>query len=118
MHRARVRHAFSVVSVIALLGLVAACAQPAPPPPPPPPPPAPMAAPPPPPPPPAAEAAAYTVTAHIWLHAGPSVRTRRIAALKPGEPVHGTGKATRYWRQVTTPGGATGWALSRYLKPE
>ena len=118
MDRTRIRQAFTLVSVIALVGLLSACAhnEEAPPPPPAPPPAA--APPPPPPPPPAAEAPApgWTVTARINLHAGPSVRSKVLAKLAAGDQVQATGKKTRVMTQVSTPGGE-GWVLTRYLKP-
>jgi uncharacterized protein YgiM (DUF1202 family) len=120
MHRRWVRRAASMTSMIALVGFVAACAHQAaeaPPPPPPPPAPAPAPPPPPPPPPPPAATASWTAIAGVTLHAGPSPKSHVIGRVAKGEQLQGTGKRTKYWVEVTTPGGKTGWVAGRYLKP-
>jgi uncharacterized protein YgiM (DUF1202 family) len=118
MHRVWVRRAFSMTSVVALVGMLAACAHQAEaPPPPPPPPPAPEAPPPPPPPPPPPAMAGWVATAGLSLHSGASIHSRVIGHVAKGETVQATGKKFHGFVQVTTPGGRTGWVVGRYLKP-
>src|SRR5690348_15836022 len=109
MHRPKARHSYSLAGVLALAGLLAACAhrEEAPPPAPPPAPPAAEApAPPPPPPPPAAEApGGWSVTAAVAMHAAPSTRSKIVGRLNPGDQVQATGKKTRVWTQVSSPAG-------------
>lgn len=125
MNTDRIRRFAGFAGIVALTGVLAACAsqqQSAPPPPmqqeapPPPAPPPPEAMPAPPPGPPRAAAMGLVVAARVHLHAGPSLRTRVVATLRPGTPVQPTGQRRGIWREIETPAG-TGWVEARFVRP-
>jgi len=102
------RARLTTVGAVALLSLVAACAQPGPPPPPPPP--AASA------PPPAATPAPtnYVTTGAVHMRSGPSTHAHIITTLAPGSIVSPSGSTSGRWWQVSY-GGTVGFVFSRML---